>query len=56
LVGYKGISVEEPYFIRNTDLRSLYQNLPWEWINHWQKRISKLEKKKINWSGYVELG
>ena len=56
LVGYKVISVEGPYFVRNTDLRSLYQNLPWEWINHLQKRISKFEKKKLNWSGYVELG
>ena len=56
LIGYKFVSFEQPYFVLNTNLRYLYENLPWDWINHKQIRISKIEKKKMDLSNKVDFG
>ena len=56
LEAYKFIRSEQPYLVLNPDLRSLYQNLPWDYINHPQKRISKIAKQKLNMSGVKDLG
>ena len=56
LEAYKFIRSEQPYFVLNTNLKSLYQNLPWDWINHKQLRISKIAKQKLNMSGVKDLG
>ena len=56
LIKYKFVSFKQPYFVLNTNLKSLYQNLPWDWINHKQLRISKIAKQKLNMSGVKDLG
>ena len=53
--GYDLIYEEEDHLIVNSNLRSVYQNLPWDWINHEQKRISRLAKKNLDLSGTKDL-
>jgi len=56
LKGYDLIYEEENYFIVNENLKSVYKNLPWDWINHEQKRISKLAMKNLDRTGIKDLG
>jgi|LauGreDrversion4_2_1035121.scaffolds.fasta_scaffold3296243_1 hypothetical protein len=40
-MGYKLIIRKGEYLKVNPDIRSVYKNLPWNWVLHKQKKISK---------------
>ena len=54
-MGYKLIIRKGEYLKVNPDIRSVYKNLPWNWVLHKQKKISKKQKRNIDFSGYIDL-
>jgi hypothetical protein len=56
LKGYEIIFEVGSFFIVNPNIRAVYKNLPWAWINNKQKRISKKAEKNLDKSGIKDLG